>query len=323
MKRIFKNQYYLFSWVFWISIFFTTPEIAWTQKNNNKFKIPEIVKEVIGLTGAPMLLAERWIEKQKDFVKVEFEPGKKGAYLTNGTLTGTTEDGKTVEISVPEDFNTDTPGMILDHLRALRSRLDSSEVSRQELKEQLARNVKLKKEWAKRKLKIEKQIKKAIDARIDEVFENELSSADRSVMANLETELDSVLRSNIVKEIEDEVRKDFPDADLQELDREINKRVDKELNVRVKEEIHQLILTEKLGNNPDFEEARKLVHRIVSRNKPKIEAEVRSMVQAQERELYIKLKNKILYGIIPPEEMDNSFLGKLKRWWASIIPPKE
>ena len=291
--------------------------------NQKEFKLQEIIKEVKGLSGSASLIANRWINKQKDFVLVEFKSGKKGVYLTNGTLTGTSQDGVVVEISIPEDFKSGNPGMILDHLRALRSKLESSEVSRAELKEQLARNVKLKKDWTKRKLKIEKKIQQTIDARIDEVFENELSSADRSVMAGLEKELDSQLRANIVDEIERETRRDLPDADLAELDREINKRVDKELNARVAEEIHQLILNEKLGNNPEFADARKLVHRVVSRNRPKIEAEVRSQFQAVERKQYIKLKNKILYGIIPPEEIDNSLMGKLKRFWAKLVPEKK
>ncbi len=320
MQDLLKNIFYAFTLALSISIFLSIPQITLAQKK--EFKLPEIVREVKGLSGNASLIANRWINKQKDFVLVEFKSGKKGIYLTNGTLTGTALDGKVVEISVPEDFKSDNPGMILDHLRALRSKLDSSEVSRAKLKEQIARNAKLKIDWAKRKLKIEKQIQKTINARIDEVFETELSSADRSVMANLETELDSQLRTNIVNEIERETREDLPDADLAELDREINKRVDKELNPRVAEEIHQLILSEKLGNNPNFADARKLVHRVVSRNRPKIEAEVRSQFQAIERRQYIKLKNKILYGIIPPEEIDNSIMGKLKRLWASIIPKR-
>jgi hypothetical protein len=321
MQNLLKNIFHILTLTLWISIFLAVPQATLAQKK--EFKLLEIVKEVKGLSGNPSLIANRWINKQKDFVLVEFKSGKKGVYLTNGTLTGTAPDGKVVEISVPEDFYSDNPGMILDHLRALRSKLDSSEVSRAEFKEQLARNVKLKKDWAKRKLKIEKQIQKTINARIDEVFENELSSADRGVMANLETELDSQLRTNIVNEIERETREDLPEADLAELDREINKRVDKELNPRVAEEIHQLILNEKLGNNPNFADARKLVHRVVGRNRPKIEAELRSQFQAIEREQYIKIKNKILYGIIPPEEIDNSLMGKLKRFWASIIPEKK
>ncbi len=323
MKILLKNRFYLFTLALWVSISLAIPQTALAQKKEKKkVRTEEIVREVKGLSGNPLLFAQRWINKQKDFVLVEFKPGKKGIYLTNGTLTGKTENGKVIKISVPEDFTKDNPGMILDHLRALRSRLDSSEVSRNELREQLVRNAKLKKVWAKRKLKIEKHIQKTINARIDEVFENELSSADRSVMANLEKELDSELRANIVDEIEQEVLKDLPDADLEELDREINKRVDKELNTRVAEEIHQMILNEKLGNNPEFADARKLVHRVVSRNRPKIEAEVRSQFQAKEREQYVKLKNKILYGIIPPEEMDNSIMGKLKRWWAKFVPQK-
>jgi hypothetical protein len=91
----------------------------------------------------------------------------------------------------------------------------------------------------------------------------------------------------------------------------------------VAEEIHQLILNEKLGNNSGFAGARKLVYKVVSRNKPKIEAEVHSQFQAIERGQYIKLKNNILYGIIPPEKMDNSFMSKLKSFWASIIPEKK
>jgi hypothetical protein len=321
MQNLLKNNFHIFILTLWVTILFAFPHTTLAKKK--EFKLPEIVKEVKGLSGNASLIANRWINKQKDFVLVEFKSGKKGVYLTNGTLTGTASDGKVVEISVPEDFKSDNPGMILDHLRALRSKLDSSEVTRTELKEQLARNAKLKKDWAKRKLKVEKQIQKTIDARIDEIFENELSSADRSVMASLESELDSQLRANIVSEIERETRKDFPDADLAELDREINKRVDKELNPRVAEEIHQLILNEKLGNNPEFEDARKLVHRVVSRNRPKIEAEVRSQFQAIERGQYIKLKNKILYGIIPPEEIDNSILGKLKRFWNKLVKKPE
>ncbi len=316
-----QNKFYLFALSLLVSASLTLPQTTLAQKNKKNRK-EEIVREIKGLSDHPLLLAQRWIDKQKDFVLVEFKSGKKGVYLTNGTLMGKTKDGKVVKISVPEDFTSDTPGMILDHLRALRSRLDSSEVSRKKLKEQLARNAKLKEVWAKRQLMMEEQIQKTIDARIDEIFENELSSADKSVMANLEKELDSVLRANIVDEIEQEVLKDLPDAGLEEIDREINKRVDKELNVRVAEEIHQMILEEKIGNNPNFADARKLVHRVVSRNRPKIEAEVRSQFQAKEREEYVKLKNKILYGIIPPEEMDNSILGKLKRWFASLKSEK-
>ena len=100
--------------------------------------------------------------------------------------------------------------------------------------------------------------------RINEVFENELSSADKSVMANLENELDPIVRAKIVDEIEAKVREDLPDADIKELDREINKRVDKNLNKRVRKEIHQMILNGKLGNNSEFNDARKLVHRIVA-----------------------------------------------------------
>lgn len=321
MQNLLKNIFHILTLNLWVSLFLTFPQTTLAKKKD--FKLLEIVREVKGLSGNASLLANRWINKQKDFVLVEFQPGKKGVYLTNGTLKGTSVDGKTAEILVPEDFKSNTPGMILDHLRALRSKLDSSEISRTELKEQIARNAKSKKDWAKQKLKIEKQIQKTINARIDEIFENELSSADRSIIASLEKELDSQLRSNIVDEIERETRKDLPNADLAELDREINKRVDKELNPRVAEEIHQLILSEKLGNNPYFADARKLIHRVITRNRPKIEAEVRFHFQAKERKQHIKLKNKILYGIIPPKEIDNSIMGKLKHLWAKIIPPKK
>ena len=120
----------------WVSIFLAFPKTTIAQKK--EFKLPEIAREVKGLSANASLIANRWINKQKDFVLVEFKSGKKGVYLTNGTLTGTSPEGKVVEIFIPEDFESVNPGMILDHLRALRSKIDSSEVSRAELKEQIA-----------------------------------------------------------------------------------------------------------------------------------------------------------------------------------------
>ena len=102
-------------------------------------------------------------------------------------------------------------------------------------------------------------------------------------------------------------------------EQEINKKPDKGLNRSLKKGIHQLILSEKFNNNPDYAEVRKLAYEILNRNRPKIEREVRTQFRIKEKENYIKLKNKLLNGNIFIEEKDNSLIDKFKRWWANLI----
>ena len=262
------------------SFFLMTPKIPEAQ-NDNKNIDQKIVKNkniklIQGLYGKPRTLAEIWLKSQTDFISLKFVMKGKSKFFSTGILSGTLINGEVVSIQIHQDFFSKNPGMIHDHLRALRHRAKVESFSKEELKNQFILNSKFK-VWTKEgEGKWDKKRKQEINDHLIKVLHEEISTEEASIVSNFEKQLEPIIRKRLIHQIENEIKNKHPGLAPSKIEKLITKEINKELNNRLTKELEDTILNKKTDVSSEGLEAKALIYRVLSKHRSRITTEINS-----------------------------------------------
>ena len=243
------------------------------KTNQNTAQYKPIVK---GLYGKPRTLANRWLQKQADFISIHYKSGKQDKFIKLGILEGHLKSGQTLSIEIQEDFYGNHPGMIREHLRALKHQAEILPLGKEELKNQFELRGEYRK-WQKIRYQESKEaMQEDINERLDQLLKSELSSAEKAVLTNLENKLKPQIRLRLIHMIEDQIKRESPDLWKWQFDRAVSQKMNQDLEAMIKKELENMIVNEKIDHSPEWQEARDLVHRVLSRFRAEVTAEIQS-----------------------------------------------
>lgn len=269
-------------------------------------------KTLKGFRGEAKLIARQWLRHEKKFTSLEFIRGEKGRFWNMGLLAGTLADGRRVSIDVENDFSGRNPGLLRDHLEALKFKAETSALSKRQYKALLAKRVKFHKRLAAEQNALEKEIQQKIELRLEEILDKELPAAEKSVLRKMEKAFMPEIRKQIVKEIEDEVKQKFPSASPEKLNFEITSKMNKQSGQRIKKALREKIIAVNLSAEGGTPEMRKFTEKIITYYRPRITAEVRAEYAMKRSRKLGRLKHIARGGRATLEGKHDTFLGKLK-----------
>ena len=278
---------------------------------------PSSQKIVKGFRGEAKVMARQWLQKEKKIVSLKFTSGNKGQFWNKGILEGKLTDGTIVSVVVVNDFSDRTPGMIFDHLKALKFKAETSVYSSEQYKKLIAEKVKFHNRLAKREQALEKEIKRKIEKRLIEVLENDLPADEKLVLMVIKKELEPEIRKEVVIEIEGEVRREFHEVSAEKLNLEITAKLNKESRQRIKKKLQEKILKLKRdfeGSTPEIRtEIRKFIEKLVTYYRPNIESKLRVQYAAHRSNELYQLRKVSREGAVRILQKKENFLGKIKK----------
>ena len=138
------------------------------------------VKTINGLIGEARVIADFWLKKEKEFISLKFIPSKKRKFIKLGTLVGQLQSGEVISIEIQEDFNSSNPGMIREHLNALKYRAEILPLGKEALKKQLNLRKDFKAWRISNEEKLQDQIKSEINDRIQRNPKRRISPSQKA-----------------------------------------------------------------------------------------------------------------------------------------------
>ena len=277
--KLFDSKCKLF-FVLIFLFFLITPKIPEAQNDDKnidqKIVKNKNIKSIQGLYGKPKTLAEIWLKSQNDFISLKFVMKGKSKFFSTGILSGTLIDGEVVSIQINQDFFSKNPGMIHDHLRALRHRAEVESFSKEELKSQFILNSKFR-VWAKEgEEKWDKKRKKEINDHLIKVLHEELSTEEASIVANFEKQLEPIIRKRLILQIENEIKNQNPELAPSKIEKLITRKINKDLNHSLKMELEDTMLNKEANVNSEGLEAKNLIYKALSKHRTRIVTEINS-----------------------------------------------
>tara|TARA_B100000686_G_C16802584_1_gene987262 strand:- start:1807 stop:2892 length:1086 start_codon:yes stop_codon:yes gene_type:complete len=246
--------------------------------NTSNFKKNQIkkflAKTVIGFYGLAKSMAEDWLEQQSEFISLEYISTGRERFFSKGTLSGVLSNGNTVSIEIQEDFYDGYPGMILDHLNALRHRARMESFVKKDLKRQFIVSEEFRVWMEAIETELEKKRQQEINKRLKKLLQSELSTIELGVIMKLEEKLQPNIRKMVSTQIEMEVRREFPSLSPNRMDRMITRKNDRELIKRVENELENTILNEATDDSSEWNAASPLIHRVMSQHRFKVITQV-------------------------------------------------
>lgn len=249
-------------------------------------------KIVKGLDGKAKHLARQWMLKDNTFTSIEFIPGNSGQFWDVGFLEGKLKNGKQISIEVPKDFNGRNPGMIFDHLNALKFKAVRSSFTREEWKEQLTRLEKLRQKSENKQRETEEEIQRKINARLKKILNRESNSTAKSLLAKVRKDIAKEERKKLVKIIEAEIRQTFPKASRQKFHLETTRKMNKELEGRLEDIVEKKLMAEQFESALLSDSTKHRAVRIIERHKARITVEVNTEYELKRKKALDRLRLK-------------------------------
>ncbi|MFQ5717033.1 MAG: hypothetical protein ACE5GQ_08015 [Nitrospinales bacterium] len=262
-------------------------------------------KIVKGFDGKAKRLARQWMLKDNTFTSIEFIPGNGGQFWDVGLLEGKLRSGKQVSIEIPEDFNGRNPGMIFDHLNALKFKAVASSFTRGEWKEQVTRAEKLRQKRERKQREMEEEIQRKIDARLKKILREESNSAAKSILAKVRKRIKKEERGKLVKQIEAEAKQAFPEASWQKLQLETIRKMNEELEARLNDIVEERLVAEQFESALFSDETGHRAVRIIERDKARVAAEVNAEYALKRKKALERLRLKKIDREKPTEAGEN------------------
>lgn len=254
-------------------------------------------KIVKGLSGEVKTIARQWLKKNEAFVSIEFKPGNKGRFGNMGILSGRLKDGQGISMEVEDDFSRRNPGMIIDHLNALRYKVKISAFTPGEWKKQLVRKRRSRWKIEREKIRVELRIQHEVERKLKVILEKELSEGEQKIFELMKKEFEPQMRLKMAAKIRSEVEKEFLGADRRALEKAVSKKVNEEMEERIDNALNEKIANENPGFEAGTGAARKIIQQTINKHKQRITMEVRAKYTKKRREKLERLK-KIARGEI-------------------------
>ena len=301
-------------------IFWYIPTVSILQAKEGITNEGKQTKTVIGLYGETKTLSEDWLKRQSDFISLEYISNGKDRFFTKGTLSGILINGKIVSIDIQEDFFDKDPGMILDHLNALRHRSRIESFVKKDLKRQFIVSEELRKWMETSESAWEEKRKQKINSQLTELLQKDLSTAEKEVISRLEKELEPKIQKMVSAKIEIEVRKEFPGLTQNRINRLITQKKDRELINRVEREMENTILNEIKDDSSEWKEASPLIHRVISQNRLKITSQVNAEHAALKNKRLKAMRKRFneegrVWSKKKPVSLFKKILLRIEKWW--------
>ncbi|MFQ5672197.1 MAG: hypothetical protein ACE5G9_03805 [Nitrospinales bacterium] len=276
-------------------------------------KPPPPEKILRGFRGEAKLIARQWLRHEKKITALEFIPGEKGRFWNMGSLQATLVDGRRVSIDAENDFSGRNPGLIRDDLDALKFKIETSALSTREYRELLARKIELDKRLTSEQKILEKEIQQEIALRLEDALEEELLPVEKLTLKKMRKRYERAIKRRITSEIENEVKRDFPNAGQEKLKLEIAARLDRQGRQRIKKALRKKIMALSRSGGEEAPEMEIFTKKTVALTRARITAQVRAEFAAKKSRELNHLRRIARGGHMSPRKKQDNVLEKLKK----------